>query len=364
MKAQNQEESPPFRKIYIITQDLDHILNTWLHKKGMRPLPQSVFDDLRERLSEDLRAVAFGNSDAGGAVSIRFQTRHRLNNLEKADNDSRFWIAMDDVYVPKSNFLVQVTRVYDKHGEHLLGRSHRPESEGDSLPIQIHRCRDAYDMFKKTTGNLRPEVVLADDGTFTGDSVLEILESLYEEAEIDVTHLCFAFQTTESLIKIRDKLRAQGRNISYSPSEVISATGLVDWVCERDFFLGVPRSGRTAGSMDDGKVVPSANPIIGYPYVCPWGPIREGANVEVGQFELSARLTSHSIELWQAVERANGGRKLKVSELPRFPGPPFSTSEIQGLDLIDYLMNVEQWVFGSEERRRRLKSPVLQFLRS
>jgi len=170
-------------------------------------------------------------------------------------------------------------------------------------------------------------------------------------------------QTTQSLLRIDDYLcREEGRSIPFKPWKVIGKQGLIDWVCERDFFLGVPRSGKTAGYLTPKAKTPTpcVNPVVGHPYVAPWGPIREGANVEVGQFELSAWLTSLSIELWKAVQEANPQKELLVRDLPRFPGPPLtSTEELQKLPLIEYLENVEKWVFGPDAKKQRAEEPVL-----
>jgi len=342
-------DNKSFNKFYVLTGDLDFVVTHWCRSNQFKSPSQKGFENLRSLFRKDLEQVTAKTAEVTGRpLEVKFESRNKFPTLRKRENDHGFWIALDDVYIPKADFRIELTRIYDNYGERELGRGVRPETNPDNLKIQIDNCRKTY----QKAGS-PPSVVLADDGTFTGDTVIEILNKL-REVGINVTELRMAFATFEGQVNIAKAIKRAGRRIIFEVGLSATKDSIFDWVCERDFFVGVPRSGRTVGTYDLDKVtpIPSTAPIVGFPYVKPWGPMTEGASISIGQKEFSARLTSYSIHLWQEIEKLNK-ITLKVRQLPRFPGPPKPTEDILNMPLIDYLETIEKWTFGNELKLRR-----------
>lgn len=342
-----------FNKFYVLTGDLDHVVGQWCQQNHLKPPSRKGFEKLRQSFHKDLENVVRKTAEHSGSdLEVQFTNRKQFSWLTKEKNDKGFWIALDDVYIPIADFNIGMTRIYDKHGECQLGHGFRPETDADSIENQIKNCRTKY-----VNAGSPKRVVLADDGTFTGSTIADMLGRL-RDVEIKVTEVCMAFATFEGKAKIEKVIEKESRRILYHVGTDAKKDSILDWVCERDFFVGVPRSGRTTGARGiDGVPVPFAKPIIAFPYVKPWGPMSEGANISFGQKEFSSRLTSYSIQLWEAIQKVNG-ITLTVAQLPRFPGPAEPTEEILEMPLVEYLQTIEKWIFGDEPSYRRKKERI------
>lgn len=357
MKKTNKTK--PTDKVYLVTEDLACVLSRWCSREGLSSPSPIVFNKFRDHVMRDLQDLVFKDTPEGESViEVNFSPLKDFAHLIKQKTDDKFWIALDDVYVRNEDksstaerrfFRLHVTRLYDKHGLRKLGLGARPEATQKTIQAQLEDCRSAYVAAGKPS-----KVVLADDGTFTGDTVLDVIQRL-KGIGIRVGGIRLGFSRADSI----NEFYKSDPSFDIVPGFTKSKDGLLDWVCERDFFIGAPRSGRTLGRDINGTFRADDGPIVGLPYIKPWGPIWEGANICCGQHELSARLTGYSIEIWQEIQRKNAGVKLTVAKMPRFPGPPEPCKDILVMPIVQYLETVEKWMFGSEFQKARKKKPLL-----
>jgi hypothetical protein len=83
---------------------------------------------------------------------------------------------------------------------------------------------------------------------------------------------------------------------------------LIDQVCERDFYAGVPYSGREHAGADN----------VGFPYFLPFGKPKDWASVPDKHQKIFSRMCIRtSIDLFEELERLNNV-EFKCKDLPRF----------------------------------------------
>jgi hypothetical protein len=298
----------------------------------MRCPEASLFSELRESLITNLQR-AFGeieNPDLpdgvdvedpvnGKQVSIevRYIPRQRLSTLVRSKANDEFWIALDDIYIsPKeADAVLRVSRVFDVNGRRIGVASRYPKV---SISDEVSQCVAKYN-----ESGRGKRVVLADDGTYSGGTIVEAIKWL-KARHITVDRIYLGFCTKDGETKIYDELEA----LQYPPVE-IGASLMVDkrnvfvWVCERDFYLGAPRSGRTLGKRTLNKEAETSDSEIGFSYVMPFAGKRKGGNIEQGDWNgFSRSQVRDSIKLWEAIESVNSiAKPFTVEDIGRFPGP-------------------------------------------
>jgi hypothetical protein len=164
------------------------------------------------------------------------------------------------------------------------------------LEIQCQTIRNVID------GRL---VTIADDVLFGGDTLRAVVKML----NIPVRDVYFAIEATGN--GGREKLTEIGLDV-----EVVESRECVDEICARDFFFGLPQSGRIA-RLPDGQFVTK-------PYFRPFGDTNNASIPEEWQREFSLMCLKANLEFWRIVNS-----DLTVDEL-RY-AKPFVPSEL-GLD--------------------------------
>ena len=123
---------------------------------------------------------------------------------------------------------------------------------------------------------------------------------------------------------------------------------MLDWVCERDFYLGVPQSGHTYGNLS--KFGPQAYKIpIGWPYIYGFGNMEKGASIKEGAYELSFLQIIESFKLWNKIEQLNN-KNFNVEHIPRFPGPGAGSSykEFKEMKWLEYIKMIARIYYGGQ----------------
>lgn len=337
---QPETETPTATRLYYVTEDLQEIMERWCESRQLRPAPNLVFETLRDRLQsnlDDVFSVAVEDEASKTAIHIevRYVYRKRLRTLIREENDGEFWIALDDVCVPRAEVQLDLCRLYDQDG-FKIGVGSRPQ--GKTLEEQLHDCERAYNAL----AGPKPVVVLADDGTYTGDSIVEAAHALGERG-IVVQRVNLGFCTNEGAARIQQSLPG----IEIGASVIVDKTRHVyHWMTERDFYLGVPRSGSPYGSLQ-GKRPMACEIPIGLAYLEPFSASRRTGKIRRGLMAFSRSQILSSLELWKAVEEANGLR-LRVSDIPRFPGPGLVPEYRRYADTLwlDYIYLVAEMMFS------------------
>lgn len=145
-------------------------------------------------------------------------------------------------------------------------------------------------------------IILADDVVFSG-SVLRSIIQLFKEYNITVVGISTCIARKEAYDYFNSTLK-YGIKTGY-----LMDKGVIDQICERDFYFGIAGSGI---SVQTGTTIAKA------PYFLPFGKPVERASIpkEYEKF-FSNTCISRSISLWQEIERLSK-RKIFIKELPEY----------------------------------------------
>lgn len=335
---------------YLVTEDLSKLIKKWCTKdreeKGLEPLPypkKRFFNGIMEKLCASLQTHCFPHDEADPDKNVKVENlpldsfADILNRKRSKDAKryNEFWVSLDWVYAnvgeqEKDGFNISVTRFVDSD-EKELKRGTRPEKieRFGSVREQIDRCVEIYRELSKTKER---KVVLVDDGTFTGRTVVKILKLLAEQG-VFVDSIRLGVAKPAAVNVIADwKDEKTGRGISFL-SCLKLCPPVKDWVAERDFFPGVPLSGRVVGTMVNGTPVATrTNPLqkpVRKSYLAGWGNMQNWAAIDTGKDAFTIAALDLSIQLWEEIERLwrpSGHGPILVSELDAIPWAIYCSS--------------------------------------
>lgn len=145
------------------------------------------------------------------------------------------------------------------------------------------------------------EIVIADDVLFSG-GVLEVIRKIQNKG-IGVKEFICGISIGEGMEKLSDG--------GLKVSSVLHCEEVIDEICHRDFYAGVPYSGR--------MVINGKNENIGAPYFFPFGKPVEWASIPKERAEeFSMFCLRQSIMLWEYLEK-RGGKSIPCSQVGRLP---------------------------------------------
>ena len=263
-----------------------------------------------------------------GHESVRRQISKRTTMTDEAK--ALPWISLDRAYTTIGDhgdvdYYLDVTRIYDIDGCKKIGLGLRPDfvprtQQGTALEHAVDECVAALRSRKKSF----EEVVLVDNGLYSGGTMAEIIELLHQ-SDINVRFIFTALARDEGTTRLKQKLRdlekSGGRPPAWPGSGLnIPGSSIRDWVCERDFLYGVPLGGRTAGRLFTAHAIPE-QPVIGIPYsAVSTNDLSNCAGIGSGAYSIAKVSLELSIALWSELERINGVT-FAVSDMPRIPFP-------------------------------------------
>ncbi len=144
------------------------------------------------------------------------------------------------------------------------------------------------------------EIVLVDDVIFTG-TVLRTLKALFEQNGISVIGVRGSISMEESYQSFNRELPL-GLKCGY-----LLGSGVIDQICERDFYFGIAQSGIS---------VMGETGIYKSPYFKPFGnPVERASIPKKEEKEFSKGCLRRSIALWEEIEKLSG-KSFKVEDLP------------------------------------------------
>lgn len=278
--GERKEQLSP--QAYVVSGDIVPLLRRWAEQRGLVLPPTEFFDELRKDFSRHMRQIFPG---------FEFVPEDELTQgLRQIVIESGLHpVSLDRVYYPTDPSL-EIARLVDTDKKDMgLGR--RPGTP--PLIQQLSRLSIPDD-----------DVVLVDDVIFTGD-LLEKIARILSKRGVRVSLICAGIGIGEGV----EKLAGAG----YSVLCVRTYEEVIDEVCERDFYPGVPLSGRVLIGAED----------VGIPYILPFGNPGKWASIPVEwQESLSRFCLKQTIKLFEAIEAASGGPILcrhlgrKVISLP------------------------------------------------
>ena len=144
------------------------------------------------------------------------------------------------------------------------------------------------------------QIILVDDVVFSG-SVLSSVIELFKNNGISVIGIRSAVATTNSFKRFNNEL-GLGLKCKYLLGEEV-----IDQICERDFYFGIPQSGISI--LEDGIIYKA-------PYFRPFGnPVERASIPKEYENYFSKGCLKRSIWLWNEIEKLSD-KSFYISDLP------------------------------------------------
>lgn len=275
VSSERQEIIKP--KPYVVSGDIAGLTKRWADKRGFVMPPNGMIAELQTDLQMQMQRM-FPVFDyvpedeiASGMADLVRQT-------------DLLPISMDRVYFPTTP-RIDIARIVTEDGNDK-GLGARTDAE--SLFRQFRRLRDLE----------IDKAVLVDDVLFSGGLMVRIRKTL-QAFGIETPVICTGIAIQDGV----DILAKQGATVQ----AVRTYPDVIDEVCERDFFVGVPLSGRTISHENN----------VGAPYILPFGKPEEWASIPTDQqTAFSRRCIERSMALFSAIEQASG-RPVACADLDR-----------------------------------------------
>ena len=349
----------PEKEIYIVPGDLELLVSRWIKSTdGKFHRPSSEF--FNKITNELLQAL---EESFEGKVEIIFipwqkiqQELHKIISEFHKENQLkgliRPLIVLDPVYAPDlADINFDTTRIEtwndNTNNWHSISRGERP---GSASIIEQRQSILNYHGYKNVRSQRRALVL--DDVTWkrgTLHSIEEIIrERMYSEKKnhcIVVDSFIVAFEVDTSVLRPEKYPKAPivswkkfgGKQIDYYTGDEYFEI-VHDIVSERDFFAGVPFSGRTVGFQNKHFMTPDPKFVkmimdiykssayksnYGAPYIAPfglpikWGSIPAESAMKFSEFCLRAAIKLYS-EIEKATQRVTKKKcKITIDDLPR-----------------------------------------------
>jgi hypothetical protein len=258
-------------KPYVVSADIYLLLKEWAIQNGFILPTMEFFSELREEFSSFMGQV-FSNFELVSEDEIS------LGLADLVIKSGLPAISLDRVYF-RSKLSFEIARLVDKSGQNR-GLGHRAETP--LLSEQVRRLQRS---------GVR-EVVLVDDVIFFGDLLARIIH-MFSRVGIRVPVICAGIGIAEGIKRINGTKRDVYCVRTYDE--------VIDEVCERDFYPGVPLSGRLLVGGDN----------IGIPYLLPFGNPESWASIPTEHTKAFSKFCLHqTILLFEEIERCSGNTVL------------------------------------------------------
>jgi len=264
-------------KPYVVSLDIHTLLDQWAVSSGFRIPDEALFRELRSEMRQQLLSIF-------PQVEMLTEDEIRVPLMRLARGTRLPIVSLDQTYCP-SEHMLQLTRA-SKLDKTNAGMTHR--SGSDTIEQQVRT------MAKSVQG----DVVLVDDVIFSGDMIAERIFPLLLQHGINVRVVVAGVGVGAGVALVSEV--AEVKCVREYPR-------VIDEICERDFYPGVPLSGRTLlGHENTGMayVLPYGDPIS-------WASIPEKAVVPFSRFCLV-----QTYRLFREIEKASK-RIVLIDELPR-----------------------------------------------
>lgn len=276
---------------YVVSEDVVSLLAQWAAPRGFVLPPAHFFVSLRNEMRRKLEGF-FPRVMLVSEEGLRRAFRECLGDMPP-----RALVSADYVYAPQGCLHLEISR--------LTAENMESEGQGSRNSLPVAR---QLEVLRSTA---EEPVTLVDDVLFSGESACGLIR-MVRARQIEVAQIFAGISTRGAVQRIRAKYPKIGiYSVLYFPN------GVLDEVCERDFYAGVPFSGRVVGR---GGI--ALAPEQGLPYFQPFidkAHVREWSSVPLKHVEeWSHFCCSQSIALWTAIEKCSG-KEVRCSDLSRRP---------------------------------------------
>lgn len=262
---------------YVVSEDINLLLGNWAEERGFIMPKEEFFDEFRAAFKDTMSRVF----DSFELVPERELSEGMTDIVNRS---GLLPVSFDRVYFRTEPGL-EITRLVDEAGQDKgLGR----RADNPALLKQFRRLRE---------GGIK-EVILVDDVIFTGDMIRRA-GNLIERMGVKVPVVCAGIGISEGI----EQLNGFGQEVRC----VREYEQVVDEICERDFYPGIPMCGRSL----------EGNENVGVPYILPFGNPGKWASIPVEwQEPLSRFCIQQTIKLFEEVEQASG-KPIRCQDLER-----------------------------------------------
>ncbi|MDD5068741.1 MAG: hypothetical protein PHN89_04045 [Candidatus Pacebacteria bacterium] len=253
-------------KPYVVSADIQLLLRKWALQRGFALPSDEFFSELRGKFVEFMKQI-FPNFEFVSEKEL-------LEGISELLVENTLPVVSLDRVYSHSELAFEIARLSDEHGNDY-GLGHRA-----GTPSILHQLRHV-----KKSGNT--EVALIDDVIFSG-SLIERVIDLFEKVGIHVPVVYAGISIVEGIK--RTEKRCEVRSVRIYEQ-------VIDEICERDFYPGVPLSGRLLTGGED----------VGIPYLLPFGHPGKWASVpDEWQKPFSRFCIQQTIFLFEAIEECSG----------------------------------------------------------
>lgn len=303
---------------YIVSADIKLLLERWAQERGFVLPRDEFFGNLRDEFSRVMRSI-FPNYE--------FVPENELvQGLNKLAQDSSYpVVSIDRAYCP-TELTLDITRLCQtvENGGTTVGARHGKPGVDE----QIARIRQASNV-----------ITLLDDVVFEGQTVLRLIEVLGEKG-VHVASVIAGIGIGEGVNCIQETgvvVRCVRR---YSSA--------IDEVCERDFYPGVPFSGRSL----------SGDANVGISYLLPDGKPDKWASIPAEWcLPVSRACLKNTYSLFAQIGRVSE-RKVLISDLDRWLYG-YTDGAMSVLEMIQSMALRLDEADASDRMSRRLASTAL-----
>ncbi len=264
-------------KPYIVSADIYLLLKKWAKSKNLTLPEKEFFQELRNEFSAYMLGI-FPNFELISEEEI-------YEYLSQVAFESKLPIvSLDPVYLA-GDYSLELTRTVSIDGTDQ-GLRHRFDS-----------CTLLKQLFQIQQSGVK-EICLIDDVIFSG-VLMERIIKLFSSIGIRVKVVCAGVGIGKGINRIS--------NLGHSVYCLKAYDAVIDQVCERDFYLGIPYSGRS--------LCDSQN--IGLPYIFPYGKPDKWASIPfLSQKTFSEFCINQTIILFREIEKSSG-RIIDCSDIGR-----------------------------------------------
>lgn len=278
---------------FVVSEDIDILLKKWAEKNNFRIPEKEFFLELRKEMKQKLLEFF---PDVHFIAEEEISAYIRKSTFGKESHV----VSLDKVYTSDGFLALEATRMVGENFKDLdnASRSHVSiEEQIETIALHVQQ-----------------PVILIDDVIYSGNNLVDIIQRM-KRAGIEVSSVI----TGISIGMGAEKILSEFNHVSiYS---TIHYEKVIDEVCERDFYVGVPFSGRLLGTVVNGVPIPN-DPETGVPYFRPFANIEKtiswGSIPEERVANWSRFCISQSIKLWEKIESLSG-KKVPCSNVERIP---------------------------------------------
>ena len=274
---------------YVVSEDIDILVPRWCRSIGLLPPAKNFYLELRSRMKDFLQNL-FARVTFIGSREIRSGLLKSVALHKKAGLTV---ISLERAYLEDTEVdgRIELTRTVDESGE----------------DIQVPSVRNGAPLKWMQYESLRgKKIALIDDVVFSGKTIISTVSGLH--------HYHANVHAVTAAVGVKDgvnKLKKTTFGIIGMPKHLKvdcleEFDDVSDQVCERDFYPGVPYSGRVY-YIDN----------VSFPYVLPFGRPDKWASIPEKELRrFSVLCIDNTIALFEEIERING-IQIFCSMIPR-----------------------------------------------